>query len=91
MNGIGARIRSMRGGRTRARLMRSGPPVPRVGAGGAAVKEHPRHRQLVALLIAAFFLAMTILAAGFSLLQDQPTPARTRPLPVVIPLQGAVR
>jgi len=55
------------------------------------VKEHPRHRQLIAAAIAVFFLAMTILAAGYSLLQDQPTPARTRPLPPVIPAQGAIR
>jgi hypothetical protein len=54
------------------------------------VKDHPRHRRLVALVIAAFLLAMTILAAGYSLLRAPPTPSRTRPLPVVVPTQGAV-
>jgi len=61
-----------------------------VDEGEELVKEHPRHRQVVALAIAAFLLAMTILAAGFSLLRAQPTPSRTRPLPVVVPTQGAV-
>jgi hypothetical protein len=54
------------------------------------VQEHPRHQRVVALVIAAFLLAMTILAAGFSLLRAQPTPSRTRPLPVVVPSQGGV-
>jgi hypothetical protein len=44
-----------------------------------------------ALVTLLFVLAMTLLASGFSLLARPPLPDLTRPLPVAIPRQGAVR
>jgi hypothetical protein len=52
---------------------------------------HTRSRRLVALMVAVFLLAITVLAAGYSLFRAPPVPDRTRPLPPVIPEQGAVR
>jgi hypothetical protein len=54
------------------------------------VKVHPPARRVVALIIAGCLLAMTIFATGFSLLRAPPTPSRTRPLPLVVPAQGAI-
>ncbi len=48
-------------------------------------------KRLMALIIALFLLAMTILAASYNLFRAPPIPDRTRPLPPVIPTQGAVR
>jgi len=52
---------------------------------------HPASRRLVALIIALALLAITVLAAGYSLLHAPPHPERTAPLPPPIPTQGAVR
>ena len=52
---------------------------------------HSRRRRIVALVVVLFLLAISAMATGFSLFWAPPTPERTRPLPVVLPEQGAVR
>ena len=52
---------------------------------------HPANRRLVALVVALFLAAITAMTMGYSLFKAPPTPDRTRPLPRVIPRQGAVR
>jgi hypothetical protein len=42
-------------------------------------------------VVALFLLAVTVMATGFWLLRKPPHPERTRPLPPVLPVQGAVR
>jgi hypothetical protein len=68
-------------------------PVPDLGReeDEELVKVHPPARRVVALVIAGCLLAMTLLAAGFSLLRAPPFPSRTRPLPPLVPSQGALR
>ena len=54
----------------------------------------PRHtpaRKVTALIVAVFLAIITALTMGYSLFKAPPTPARTAPLPAVIPHQGAVR
>ena len=50
-----------------------------------------RRGRLLALIVALFLLAMTLLAAGYTLFRAPPHPERTRPLPPHIPHQGAAR
>jgi hypothetical protein len=59
--------------------------------GLSSMPKHTPRRRLVALIVALFFLAISIFAAGYSLFGPPPHPDRTRPLPPMIPHQGAVR
>jgi len=54
-------------------------------------RRHPPSRRVLALIVALALLAITLLAAGYMLLRAPPHPDRTRPLPPVLPSQGAVR
>ncbi len=51
---------------------------------------HSRRTRLLALLIAGLVLGFVALAAGGSLFGRPPTPENTRPLPRLVPVQGAI-
>ena len=73
------------------------PEEPSEDGAGALDEDTPQVRpraplmRLVALIVALFLLAITVLAAGYSLFGAPAHPDRTRPLPPHIPTQGAVR
>ncbi len=57
---------------------------------GVARPHSPGYR-VVALLLTLALIGITIMGTGYSLFRAPPTPERTRPLPELIPEQGAVR